>query len=295
MWQSPQNLIRKYISFKLALMAVISARVLFKDELFKSGWWGIEGYGIGMIYWALIIKLVLMFYWRHIAMFEGEEEQFHVNHQLIKRVSGIKLKGAFIGTLSLVLFDFGCDGLTERWLKTPSLAQLDVFNEARFYQVGRMNVSGMRHQEDTFTSTGKATRRYAVLRAVTQVTNGESETFRSYLSHSRRDRIIGRRPERTYFERLYQEAKETLFSAPLVDQCVRPLNRFGRKPLASILPDSSTSKQLRVFTMVEAEHCASRPDWLYLPLGLALFGYELWLLWGLLLIRQEETQKALSA
>ena len=222
-----------------------------------------------MVYWALIIMLVLMFYWRHIATFEGEEELFHVNHQLIKRVSGIKLKGAFIGTLSLVLFDFGCDGLTERWLKTPSLAQLDVFNEARFYQVDRINVRGMWHLEDTYTIRGNVTRRYAVVRAVTQVTNGESETFRSYLSHSRRDRIKGRRPEWTYFERLYQETKETLFSAPLVNQCVRPLNRFGRKPMASILPAPSLSSSV---SLPWSRQSGARALWLraVAPLGAPL-------------------------
>jgi len=276
-------------------MAIISTRVVFKDELYKSGWYGIDGYGVGMVYWVMIIWFILFFYWGHTAEFEGEQEQFSLNHELIERVAGIKINGSLIAVLSLVFFDFGCDGLTERSRSTPSLAQLDVYNEARFYQVGLIDVREMRHQKDTYITKGKTRRRYARIKAVAPVINGGSEGFRSYLSHERKLQIKGSfRPESAYLKRLHFNAREALLSAPLVDQCVQPLNRLDRKRLTSLLPSSSSSNQLRVFTMVEAEHCEPRLDWLYLPLGLALFGYELWLLWGLLLIRQEETQKILS-
>lgn len=296
MWQNPRQVLSKYLSFKLVLMTIILMRVIFKDELYRNGWWGIEGYGVGMVYWLFIVWLVLGFYWSNLARFEGETEQFSENHQLLKRAAGMKLKGAFIGTLSLALFDLGCDGLTERWLKTPSLAQIEVLNEARFYQVSQLDVKGMWHAEEAYTSKGKVRRRYGQIRAATKVINGESETFRSYLTHEKRVRIKGRYgAEEDQLERLYLDAKAALFGAPLVEQCVRPLNRFDRKHFTSLLLAEQRSKPSRLFEMAEPDLCAPRYDWVYLPLSLALLGYELALGWGLMRLREEETQESLSA
>jgi len=295
MWQNPRKTLSKYLSFKLILMAIISLRVIFKDELYQNGWWGIEGYGVGMIYWLFIVCLVLLFYWGHLATFEGEREPFEEHDQLLNQVSDMKVKGALIGTLSLALFDCGCNGLTERWLKTPSLAQIEVLNEARFYQVDQIDVKGMWHEEYGYTSKGKVRRRYGRVKAVTRVTNGETEAFRSYLTHKKQVRIGRPHVEEVHLERLYQDAKEVLFGEPIVEQCVRPLNRFDRKRFASLLPAEAPSKTSRLFRLAEAEYCTPSYDWLYLPVGLALFGYELWLAWALLKVREEETHKLLSA
>ena len=296
MWQNPRKTLSKYLSFKLILMAIISIRVIFKDELYRNGWWGIEGYGVGMVYWLFMVWFVLIFYWGHLATFEGERELLSELNPLLKQVSGMKFKGALIGTLSLALFDCGCDGLTEKWLKTPSLAQVELLNEARFYRVDQINVRGMWHEEYAYTSKGKVRRRYGRVKAVTRVTNGETEAFRTYLTYTEQMRIKGSaHVEGEYLERLYVDAKDRLFGEPIVEQCVRPLNRFDRKRFASLLPAEAPSKTSRLFRLDEAEYCTPSYDWLYLPVGLALFGYELWLAWALLKVREEETHKILSA